>query len=142
MADGMSGVRSMPRTGVRGERIRAEQRGQIKTRQRVRDLAEVYTHEREVKAMLDLIPDMFPAGSIKAVDMIRRIDGHATHDLGAYLECLEPDRRRTGDRGARGQQHGQTPRNREHAGALWRCRMCHAGSILKLPTTTAVQCAR
>lgn len=33
---------------------------QIKTRQRVRDLAEVYTHAREVKAMLDLIPDMFP----------------------------------------------------------------------------------
>ncbi|MGH8147460.1 MAG: hypothetical protein ACREPY_14150 [Rhodanobacteraceae bacterium] len=46
-----------------------EQRGQIKTRQRVRDLAEVYTHEREVKAMLDLVPDMFPAGSIKSVDM-------------------------------------------------------------------------
>lgn len=48
---------------------RGGQRGQIKTRQRVRDLAEVYTHEREVKAMLDLVPDMFPAGSIKAVDL-------------------------------------------------------------------------
>lgn len=34
--------------------------GQIRTRDRVRDLAEVYTHEREVKAMLDLIPEMFP----------------------------------------------------------------------------------
>ncbi len=34
---------------------------QIKTRQRIRDLAEVYTHDREVNAMLDLIPDMFPA---------------------------------------------------------------------------------
>lgn len=34
---------------------------QIKTRQRVRDLAEVYTHTREVTAMLDLIPDMFPS---------------------------------------------------------------------------------
>ncbi|WP_440711961.1 type III restriction endonuclease subunit M [Gordonia sp. FQ] len=33
---------------------------QIKTRQRVRDLAEVYTHSREVNAMLDLVPDMFP----------------------------------------------------------------------------------
>lgn len=33
---------------------------QIKTRQRVRDLAEVYTHIREVTAMLDLIPHMFP----------------------------------------------------------------------------------
>lgn len=31
-------------------------RAQIKTRQRVRDLAEVFTHEREVTAMLDLIP--------------------------------------------------------------------------------------
>lgn len=29
---------------------------QIKSRDRVRDLAEVYTNEREVKAMLDLIP--------------------------------------------------------------------------------------
>ncbi|RKT36143.1 hypothetical protein DEU34_0651 [Microbacterium sp. AG1240] len=35
-------------------------RGQIKSRERVRDLAEVYTHHREVNAMLDLVPDMFP----------------------------------------------------------------------------------
>lgn len=35
---------------------------QIKTRQRVRDLAEVYTHAREVTAMLDLVPGMFPSG--------------------------------------------------------------------------------
>lgn len=34
---------------------------QIKTRQRVRDLAEVYTHTREITAMLDMIPDMFPS---------------------------------------------------------------------------------
>lgn len=34
---------------------------QIRSRERVRDLAEVYTHEREVNAMLDLVPDMFPA---------------------------------------------------------------------------------
>lgn len=34
-------------------------RDQIKSRERVRDLAEVYTHQREVDAMLDLIPDMF-----------------------------------------------------------------------------------
>lgn len=34
---------------------------QIKTRQRVRDLAEVYTHVREVTAMLDMVPDMFPS---------------------------------------------------------------------------------
>lgn len=36
-------------------------RGQIKSRDRVRDLAEVYTHEREVKAMLDLVGSMFPS---------------------------------------------------------------------------------
>lgn len=34
---------------------------QIKHRDRVRDLAEVFTHEREVNAMLDLVPDMFPS---------------------------------------------------------------------------------
>jgi hypothetical protein len=38
-----------------------ERCGQIKSRERVRDLAEVYTHEREVNAMLDLVPDMFPS---------------------------------------------------------------------------------
>lgn len=35
--------------------------GQIKSRERVRNLAEVYTHEREVAAMLDLVPEMFPS---------------------------------------------------------------------------------
>lgn len=35
--------------------------GQIKHRNRVRDLAEVYTHEREVAAMLDMVSDMFPS---------------------------------------------------------------------------------
>lgn len=34
---------------------------QIKNRNRVRDLAEVYTHYREVTAMLDLVPNMFPS---------------------------------------------------------------------------------
>jgi SAM-dependent methyltransferase len=38
-----------------------ERHGQIKSRERVRDLAEVYTHDREVNAMLDLVPDMFPS---------------------------------------------------------------------------------
>ncbi|MFL0243270.1 type III restriction endonuclease subunit M [Mycobacterium sp. SMC-17] len=38
-------------------------RMQIKTRQRVRDLAEVYTHAREVHAMLDLVPGMFPSAA-------------------------------------------------------------------------------
>ena len=36
---------------------------QIKHRDRVRDLAEVFTHEREVIAMLDLVPEMFPSES-------------------------------------------------------------------------------
>ena len=36
-------------------------RAQIRSRERVRDLAEVYTDEREVNAMLDLVPDMFPS---------------------------------------------------------------------------------
>ena len=36
-------------------------RSQIKSRERVRDLAEVYTHKREVDAMLDLVADMFPS---------------------------------------------------------------------------------
>lgn len=39
-----------------GRRVSSDQ---IKTRERVRDLAEVFTHEREVDAMLDLIPEMF-----------------------------------------------------------------------------------
>lgn len=34
---------------------------QIKSRERVRGLAEVYTHKREVNAMLDLVADMFPS---------------------------------------------------------------------------------
>lgn len=39
----------------------ASESGQINSRERVRDLAEVYTHQREVNAMLDLVPDMFPS---------------------------------------------------------------------------------
>jgi hypothetical protein len=47
------------RVGIPDEaRLRGSQ---IKSRERVRALAEVYTHEREVNAMLDLIPDMFPS---------------------------------------------------------------------------------
>jgi hypothetical protein len=42
---------------------------QIRTRQRVRDLAEVYTHEREVNAMLNLIPDMFPQNNMNGVEL-------------------------------------------------------------------------
>jgi hypothetical protein len=46
---------TLARDGDRGRH------GQIKSRERVRGLAEVYTHEREVNAMLDLVPDMFPS---------------------------------------------------------------------------------
>jgi len=35
--------------------------GQVRSRQRVRDLAEVFTHQREVDAMLDLFADAFTA---------------------------------------------------------------------------------
>lgn len=35
--------------------------GLIRSRERVRDIAEVYTHRREVDAMLDLVPGMFPS---------------------------------------------------------------------------------
>lgn len=60
-------MRSIPTAG--GEDVGSPPTGrhreviisQTKTRQRVRDLAEVYTHEREVTAMLDLVPDMFPS---------------------------------------------------------------------------------
>lgn len=34
---------------------------QVRSKERVRDLAEVYTHDREVTAMLDLVTDMFPS---------------------------------------------------------------------------------
>lgn len=34
---------------------------QIRNRTRVRNLAEVYTHEREVTAMLDMVSEMFPS---------------------------------------------------------------------------------
>ena len=50
--------------GLRTHRLVAEMEGeprQTKSRERVRDLAEVYTHQREVSAMLDLVPDMFPS---------------------------------------------------------------------------------
>lgn len=51
---------SKPAVAPRG-RNHVESLAQIKTRERVRDLAEVYTHKREVDAMLDLVPGMFPS---------------------------------------------------------------------------------
>ncbi|MDP3951155.1 hypothetical protein [Microbacterium sp.] len=46
---------------IPASRDEASHRGQIKSRERVRSLAEVYTHKREVDAMLDLVADMFPS---------------------------------------------------------------------------------
>ena len=48
-ADGLDRERRQPATG----------RSQVRSRERVIDLAEVFTHQREVKAMLDFVPDMF-----------------------------------------------------------------------------------
>lgn len=58
------------RAPARIERHRDVITQQTKTRDRIRDLAEVYTAEREVNAMLDLIPDMFP--SIENPDNVDR----------------------------------------------------------------------
>ena len=56
-SDGVTGAR----VEQTGEKALFEVAEQIKHRDRVRDLAEVYTHRREVAAMLDLVPDMFPS---------------------------------------------------------------------------------
>src|SRR3546814_13300900 len=45
------------------EQSAPDHRGQIKTRQRVRDPAEVFTNETEVQAKRAPIPDTFPPGS-------------------------------------------------------------------------------
>lgn len=42
--------------------------GQTRSRDRVRDLAEVFTHQREVDAMLDMISDAFTALDVKFLE--------------------------------------------------------------------------
>lgn len=42
--------------------------GQVRSRERVRDLAEVFTHQREIEAMLDLIPDAFTGLDVKFLE--------------------------------------------------------------------------
>ncbi|MEA5443352.1 hypothetical protein [Cyanobium gracile] len=42
--------------------------GQVRSRVRVRDLAEVFTHQREVDAMLDQIPDAFDGLDVKFLE--------------------------------------------------------------------------
>jgi hypothetical protein len=46
----------------------AAQFGQVRSRDRVRDLAEVFTHQREVDAILDLFPDAFTALDVKFLE--------------------------------------------------------------------------
>lgn len=45
-----------------------EQLGQVRSKDRVRDLAEVFTHQREIDAILDLIPDAFTALDVKFLE--------------------------------------------------------------------------
>lgn len=45
-----------------------QQFGQIRSRKRVRDLAEVFTNEREIHAMLELFPDAFTSIDIKFLE--------------------------------------------------------------------------
>jgi SAM-dependent methyltransferase len=42
--------------------------GQVRSRERVRDLAEVFTHQREVDAILDSMPDAFAALDVKFLE--------------------------------------------------------------------------
>lgn len=42
--------------------------GQVRSRERVRDLAEVFTHQREVDAMLNLMPDAFQHLDVKFLE--------------------------------------------------------------------------
>lgn len=42
--------------------------GQVRSRDRVRDLAEVFTHQREIDAMLGLIPDAFTDLEVKFLE--------------------------------------------------------------------------
>jgi len=46
----------------------AAQFGQVRSRERVRDLAEVFTHQREVDAMLDMVPDAFTGLDVKFLE--------------------------------------------------------------------------
>ncbi|WP_404465198.1 hypothetical protein LG274_02585 [Micrococcus antarcticus] len=56
---------------------------QIINRQRVRELGEVFTAEREVRAMLDLVPEMFPAAD-RPLD-VRRTFLEPACGRGAFL---------------------------------------------------------
>lgn len=78
---------------------------QVRSRDRVRDLAEVYTHEREVNAMLDLVSDMFPSEADPSNTDRKFLEPSCGH--GNFLE--EIARRKlafvTADRYGRGDRH-------------------------------------
>lgn len=48
--------------------LEAQFGGQVRSRERVRDLAEVFTHSREVTAILDQIPDAFTVVDVKFLE--------------------------------------------------------------------------
>src|SRR5680860_548021 len=52
----------------RSNHTRAAQFSQVRSRERVRDLAEVFTHQREVDAMLDMMPDAFASLDVKFLE--------------------------------------------------------------------------
>ena len=61
----------VPATAFSDEGILAPleaQFGQVRSRDRVRDLAEVFTHQREVDAILDMLPDAFAALDVKFLE--------------------------------------------------------------------------
>lgn len=68
-ADGW-GVPDVSREGEAAEIVAVleAEYAQVRSRDRVRDLAEVFTHRREVDAMLDLIPDAFTGVDVKFLE--------------------------------------------------------------------------
>ncbi len=91
------------RTSIDGDR-NLGRHGQIKSRERVRDLAEVYTHEREVNAMLDLAQAMFPSAHDPAntdCTFLEPACGHGNflvEILRRKLKYVTPRRYRRGER--------------------------------------------
>ncbi|HEX7278696.1 MAG TPA: hypothetical protein VF255_03630 [Solirubrobacterales bacterium] len=77
---------------------------QIRSRERVRGLAEVYTDEREVTAMLDLVGDMFPSAEEPGNTdrtFLEPACGHGNflvEILGRKLEFVTPRRYGRGER--------------------------------------------
>lgn len=65
--------------------------GQVRSRDRVRDLAEVFTHQREVDAMLDLIPDAFAALDVKFLEPSCGTGNFLTEILRRKLHLVQQD---------------------------------------------------